>query len=679
MSMIILGLIANTSTSFANYGQAVTMNTCGTSGNSGGSGGSIGGGSNYIYPPYQSYTPGEDPNAPTADIHISHLRIGWSKHHLHDKLEIALQPGVSKRIHIEGRAKNDMTHGNFDMVRYQYCVTNKKKFVHNGRKWLDQDYLDDDELDDLDSGDRESKNARHTTVKLSQDMKTVTVTTNGGNSYTFTITDRDRERNEFHLYFWLDMKAEVGSSEDRDVSTSQGSRDEYGHLVLFLPDFNSAFELSSMVIDTESDINFTNKPSVVNNANISYHWDLGDGYTSTSIHPSHTYTQSGIYSVKLTTTASWGEVKTSLATVVVEEPITETPEEPELPFTDFRRADVNNDGVINSTDKDLSLEKSLMDEDEFPEGWVESSLGMVGDVNCSESVTIVDTMLISRYINNTSMSETSWCATPISEEEQPFPEPTNPAYDYLENVNWNVDGWGQANDVGIYSYDPLQMEVSNFTGGEAKFRSDWITLDAGSYDINLQTSGNFTNAELLIEEDDNGTISYHSAWLGSPGNTTLNLNLSGTRDISVVLKLKSSGTLTVNSISLMGEGAGNEGDEGNPGNSDNYANLTLATGTAIGYGGGTVEGQTESFQINDTIHFGVFAEVNVPHTWRIEMYHNNGDDPWWGQDSDSRDALAHSFHSLNQEVSTTGTFTFKVFMDIGNGFEYVGEKSIVVE
>jgi hypothetical protein len=110
---------------------------------------------------------------------------------------------------------------------------------------------------------------------------------------------------------------------------------------------------------------------------------------------------------------------------------------------------------------------------------------------------------------------------------------------------------------------------------------------------------------------------------------------------------------------------------------NNYSNLTLATGTAIGYGEGVVENQTDDFNVNDTIHFGVFADVTVPHTWRIEAYHNN--DFWWGQNSDSRGALNHSFHSLNQEVTVSGTFTFKVLLDTGNGFEEVGEKSVIID
>lgn len=53
---------------------------------------------------------------------------------------------------------------------------------------------------------------------------------------------------------------------------------------------------------TENTVNFQNEAE--NSIDVNYHWDFGDGMTSEEESPSHTYTEEGVYTVKLTITDS---------------------------------------------------------------------------------------------------------------------------------------------------------------------------------------------------------------------------------------------------------------------------------------------------------------------------------------------------------------------------------------
>jgi len=53
----------------------------------------------------------------------------------------------------------------------------------------------------------------------------------------------------------------------------------------------------------------------------SYHWDFGDGQTSTDGYPSHTYNKGGDYAVTLTVTNTSGDTDDVTHVMVVEEPV----------------------------------------------------------------------------------------------------------------------------------------------------------------------------------------------------------------------------------------------------------------------------------------------------------------------------------------------------------------------
>ncbi|NNE70082.1 MAG: PKD domain-containing protein, partial [Rhodothermales bacterium] len=72
---------------------------------------------------------------------------------------------------------------------------------------------------------------------------------------------------------------------------------------------------SNMAPDTRSNVSFSANTS--GSAPMSYSWDFGDGNTSTSSNPSHTYSEAGTYTVTLEVTNCGGTVSRTMTIVVV--------------------------------------------------------------------------------------------------------------------------------------------------------------------------------------------------------------------------------------------------------------------------------------------------------------------------------------------------------------------------
>ena len=251
---------------------------------------------------------------------------------------------------------------------------------------------------------------------------------------------------------------------------------------------------------------------------------------------------------------------------------------------------------------------------------------------------------------------------PVIPEVAPQPE----AIEHLSGMVWNHDYWG--NNTPIYDDETMTINVTNYSDGEVKYRSDWFTVSEGVYAMELSTAGTFADAELLIEErDTNGNIAYHSTLFGTEGTMSKTFTLAQESDISILIKLKNNGTLTINHISFTANDEEENGDT-------QVTSLTFATGEATGYGDEIIESQKDVFAFGEDIHFGVTADVDTSHTWRIEVWHDGNF--WWGQDSSARNSQNHSFHSLIQTTHLSGTYTFKIFLDTGEGLEYVGEKNV---
>ncbi len=100
--------------------------------------------------------------------------------------------------------------------------------------------------------------------------------------------------------------------------SSRSDSDEYVKVEII--DFSSEFEVDTVIGEVPLGVFFNNKSKLIKNdgvsGSISYNWDFGDGTTSTEENPTHLYENPGTYTARLTTTASWGETKTSQLKVV---------------------------------------------------------------------------------------------------------------------------------------------------------------------------------------------------------------------------------------------------------------------------------------------------------------------------------------------------------------------------
>ncbi len=131
------------------------------SNNSNGSGTSTGGAwhSGGPYPDDPIYD--NDPFVPNADVSIRYLEIkgpGQSNHHTESGA--VFSPGQTRSVDLKGKIKNE-SNDNTDMARIQYCATTKKKFRHDERIWIDEDYLDHQEREhDFDPGESITKHGQ---------------------------------------------------------------------------------------------------------------------------------------------------------------------------------------------------------------------------------------------------------------------------------------------------------------------------------------------------------------------------------------------------------------------------------------------------------------------------------------------------------------------------------------
>jgi PKD repeat protein len=97
----------------------------------------------------------------------------------------------------------------------------------------------------------------------------------------------------------------------------------------------------------------------------SYLWDFGDGTTSTLANPTHTYTQPGAWTVRVTATDSLGAIATQTMTVIVDTPYDDwrfthfTSGELLDPAISSHHADPDGDGLVNLLEYAFGLEPKL--------------------------------------------------------------------------------------------------------------------------------------------------------------------------------------------------------------------------------------------------------------------------------------------------------------------------------
>lgn len=89
------------------------------------------------------------------------------------------------------------------------------------------------------------------------------------------------------------------------------------------------------------------------------------------------------------------------------------------------------------------------------------------------------------------------------------------------------------------------------------------------------------------------------------------------------------------------------------------------------------------FHLNEDIY--VLAEINevsVDHRFKIEVYHDSIF--WWANADESTSftdvegVWGQSYDTLSQLAEEEGIFTFKVYLDIGQGYQFLEQKEVEV-
>jgi PKD repeat protein len=475
--------------------------------------------------------------------------------------------------------------------------------------------------------------------------------------------------------------------------SSSNNSDEY--VKVEIADFSSGFEMNKFSEAIPVTVQFTNESNVVHGT-ITYHWDFGDGYTSTAENPSHVYNQVGSYKVILTTTSNWDDIKTSTTTITATKPLpvdtdgdgvmdsdeqgdtdgdgvqdsqeswlvdsdndgvndqldsentnaandsdadgytneeevvagtdplnpssfpvsseddcqetTETatnggygwnpvqgiscvPESQDFchetaqtvtnggwgwnPYkeegcewsdevSNFRRADVNDDGVISGIDKDLLFEKSTGTN---PVGWVEANpVGIVGDTNCDGNVSTTDAMLLNQYLLAIDVvGGTSWCATSSNFEgnseddcQETAETATNGGYGWnpvqeiscvpesqdfchetaqtATNGGW---GWNPYTEAGCeWSGDSTNgnnlIANANFSNGFANWIDASYNISSGNVDIFDERA-----VVTIYDNPDNGDAKlFHDEVSVTAGNYTFGATITNDVAVTAMLLLK---------------------------------------------------------------------------------------------------------------------------------------------
>lgn len=129
-------------------------------------------------------------------------------------------------------------------------------------------------------------------------------------SFLWTFGDTETNDEMFPIHRFLMANGESESSYTVSLTVSGPGGSSYTEKTDFIKVYPSLYiDFTGMPIEgsvplTVTFDNFSDGP-----AGSTYVWDFGDGYTSTVYNPTHTYTQSGIYPVKLHVTDSMGNSK----------------------------------------------------------------------------------------------------------------------------------------------------------------------------------------------------------------------------------------------------------------------------------------------------------------------------------------------------------------------------------
>jgi PKD repeat protein len=475
---------------------------------------------------------GNDPFVPNADVSIKYLEIkgpGQSNHHTESGA--IFYPGQTQSVDLKGKIKNK-SNDNTDMARIQYCATTKKKFRHDERIWVDEDYLDSHEREhDFDPGETITKHGQ-AFITLATDLSSITVF-KGDRSHTFPITEKHLYEKKIPIYFWVDTKVEVDDDEDYDVSCSVGSScgDEYAKFEVLLPWFNSQFSLSAIGGEAPLTVAFTNNSQTGNGATISHNWDLGDGTISTEVNPVHLYTEAGTYEVILTTTSNWGEVRTSLAAVIVTEP----------------------EVVIDPEDYCHETVEMLTNG-----GWGWNPVGGYGCVPESQNFC---------HSNNdgTIYGWNPYTQTSCDLNKETEGDGNGNTQNLIQNSdfsngwnNWIDATWNVTSAIDIFDNRAVITITDNSNGGDAKLFHNEIAVTAGNYTFGATITNDVEVTAMLLLKKTDGSEDWSWAGVISPSaeEQTVTFNKTISADVTtarVIMSIKDIGTLGIDDYFLIKE------------------------------------------------------------------------------------------------------------------------------
>jgi len=246
-------------------------------------------------------------------------------------------------------------------------------------------------------------------------------------------------------------------------------------------------------------VQFTDASTDSDGSVVSYSWAFGDGNSSTSENPSHTYSSEGTYSVTLTVTDDAGDSDSVTKSVQVTAPVEEPNNPPTADFT-FSATDLSVDFASTSSDIDgniASYSWNFGDGSSSVSANPSHTYGSEGTYSVSLTVT-----------DNDGDSDT---VTKSVQVTAPVAEPANPPVINSVSVSTRKTGpWNRAE---------VNWSVSDADGDLTSVKTE--ILDGSSVVDSITTSVSGSNGSGLTELRNRGSISAVKVTVtDSEGNTT---------------------------------------------------------------------------------------------------------------------------------------------------------------